>query len=89
MDDDWGVNMQSHCSAKCVACLVVLFTLSACIRVRVDPVKIDATVTIRIEKELENFFDDLDSQSSMLLLDSEKQQKAQTPETDETTPKED
>ncbi|MFA5257231.1 MAG: hypothetical protein WC360_03695 [Opitutales bacterium] len=36
---------------------------------KVDPVKIDATVTIRVERELENFFDDLDSQSSTFVLD--------------------
>jgi hypothetical protein len=35
--------------------------------VKVDPVKIDATVTvlIRVERELENFYDELDSRSSM------------------------
>gem|GEM_PF-2708459 len=42
-----------------------------CIHVKMDPVKIDATVTIRVERELENFFDDLDSKSSTFNLEKD------------------
>jgi len=38
----------------------------ACVRVKVDPVRIDATFTIKMEKELDDFFNTLDSSSKTL-----------------------
>jgi hypothetical protein len=55
--------------------LTMLLSIS-CVRVKLEPVRIDATVTIRVERELENFFDDLDSQSSMLRVDEASRNKA-------------
>jgi len=43
-----------------------MLAVSACVRVKVDPVKIDATFTIKMEKELDDFFNTLDSSSKTL-----------------------
>jgi len=61
-----------------VACALAAFTQSGCVHVKVDPVRIDATVTIRVERELENFFNDLDSQSSTFVLEKD----SETPQSD-------
>lgn len=44
--------------------LPLLFT--GCFHVKVDPIKIDATVTLRVERELDNYFDYLDSASETI-----------------------
>ena len=44
--------------------LLLLIALTGCIRVKMDPVKIDATVTVRLERELDDFFNDIDSAST-------------------------
>ena len=44
----------------------VLSALPACVHVKVDPVKIDATVTIRVDRELNDFFNNIDSNSKTL-----------------------
>jgi hypothetical protein len=46
--------------------LVAMTAAPACVRVKVDTVKIDATFTIKMEKELDDFFNTLDSSSKTL-----------------------
>lgn len=36
---------------------------SGCVHVKMDPVKIDATVTVKVERELEDFFNEIDEAS--------------------------
>jgi hypothetical protein len=41
--------------------LASLFAGSGCIRIKTDPIHVIVDVNIRVEKELGDFFDDLDS----------------------------
>ena len=47
----------------------ILTTAAGCVHVKVDPVKIDATITIKVNRDLEQFFDDLDEKSEQALVD--------------------
>jgi len=38
-----------------------LFLEVGCLRVKVDPIHVTVDVNIRVQKELDNFFDDIDS----------------------------
>jgi hypothetical protein len=51
---------------RLLSCFAVMLALSACVHVKVDPVKIDATVTIRVDRELNDFFNNIDSNSKTL-----------------------
>ena len=55
-----------------VTAMLLVLSASACLRVKVDPVKIDATFTIRMEKELDDFFNTLDASSRTLAVDTKK-----------------
>lgn len=51
--------------------ILLLISLTGCINVktqpiRVEPIKITMDINVRIAKELDNFFGDLDAQSSVL-----------------------
>jgi hypothetical protein len=37
--------------------------LAGCVHVKMDPVKIDATITVRVQRDLEDYFDDIDAAS--------------------------
>jgi hypothetical protein len=48
------------------AVMASLFGASGCLRIKSDPVRVEpihvtVDINIRVEKELDNFFDDLDS----------------------------
>lgn len=43
-----------------------LFLEVGCLRVKVDPIHVTVDVNIRVQKELDNFFDDLDAADSTI-----------------------
>ncbi len=46
--------------------LAAVLPMTSCVHVKVDPVRIDATVTIRVERELDDFFGAIDSGSKTI-----------------------
>lgn len=46
--------------------LTAILPLASCVHVKVDPVRIDATVTIRVERELDDFFNAIDAKSKTI-----------------------
>lgn len=46
--------------------LAAVLPLASCVHVKVEPVRIDATVTIRVERELDDFFGAIDSSSKTI-----------------------
>lgn len=54
---------------KLLAPAVLLLTLlSGCVHVKMDPLKIDATITVKLERELEDFFNDIDTVSDTTVV---------------------
>ena len=50
--------------------ILLLLPLSGCLHVKVDPVKVDATITLRVERELDDYFSAIDSASETVKADS-------------------
>lgn len=46
--------------------MALVLPVASCVRVKVEPVRIDATVTIRVERELDDFFSAIDSSSKTI-----------------------
>jgi hypothetical protein len=51
------------------AILASSFVGTGCIRIKTDPIHVTVDVNIRVQKELDNFFDDLDSADSTIKND--------------------
>ncbi|HYP18221.1 MAG TPA: hypothetical protein VEQ65_13495 [Opitutus sp.] len=53
---------------RCLLLLVCTAALSGCIHVKLDPVQVHATVdvNVKVDKALDDFFGDLDQQSTTI-----------------------
>ena len=45
----------------------ILVSFVGCVTVKVEPIKIEMDVTLKIEKELDDFFGDLDAQAESIV----------------------
>lgn len=58
----WGKNKMRRIMMTAVAVVILVGGLSSgCVRVKVDPIHITMDVNVRMEKELDSFFGDIDA----------------------------